>query len=147
MWISLLSSSDEGTDYTGGRISESAGASRGTCRYSDGIGFLIISISYEESPKGHSARGFHYSRRCREGGHGKIRPSQSCPRIHPRPLCQFRGLLATPCSKFLSDERICREPLPLETKSKTSSHVWSHWRHVLQRFQATWRSRGAGTNL
>ena len=29
MWISLLSLSDEGTGYTGGRINESAEASRG----------------------------------------------------------------------------------------------------------------------
>ena len=39
---------------TGGRMSESAEASRGTCRYNCGVGSLLISISCEEGSEGHS---------------------------------------------------------------------------------------------
>ena len=50
-----LSPSDENTGYTGGRVSESAEESTGMCRYNDGVGSLLISISYKEGLEGLSA--------------------------------------------------------------------------------------------
>ena len=50
-----LSPSDEDTSYTGGRISESAEASRGMCHYNDGVVSLLKHISRQESSEGHSA--------------------------------------------------------------------------------------------
>ena len=55
MWILLLSLSDEGTGYTGGRINESAEASRGTCHYNDGANSLLMSVSREKGQEGRSA--------------------------------------------------------------------------------------------
>jgi len=44
---------------TGGKIIESAEASRGMCHYHDGVGSLVMSTSFEEGPEGHDARRFH----------------------------------------------------------------------------------------
>ena len=62
MLISFLSPSDEDTGDTGGRINESAEPSRGMCHSNHGVGSLLISISYEEGPEGHSAWGCYHSR-------------------------------------------------------------------------------------
>ena len=59
MQISFPFPSDEVAGDTGGRMSESAEAWRGMCGYNCGIGSLLISISCEEGPEGHSAWGCH----------------------------------------------------------------------------------------
>jgi hypothetical protein len=58
----FISLSDEDTGDTGGRISEPAEASRGMCYYGDGVCPLLISISCEDGPEGHTDWGCHRSR-------------------------------------------------------------------------------------
>jgi len=55
MLISSLSPSDEDIGDTGGRINEPAGPSRGMRHSNHGVGSLLIFISCEEGPEGHSA--------------------------------------------------------------------------------------------
>jgi len=62
MLISSLSPSDEDIGDIRGRINESTEASRGMCHSNHGVGSLLIFISCEEGPEGHSAWGCHHSR-------------------------------------------------------------------------------------
>jgi len=55
-----FSPSDEDSGDTGGKIIESAEASRGMCHYHDGVGSLVMSTSFEEGPEGHDTRRFHH---------------------------------------------------------------------------------------
>ena len=63
MRISFLSPSVENTGDTGGKLNESAEASRGMCPYNGGVGSLLISVSREAGSEGYSAWGCHRWRR------------------------------------------------------------------------------------
>ena len=62
----------------------------------------------------------------------------SKPFLQPSPpFMLITGLAYDPYSLPFSNEPIRRKPQPLETKSKTSSHARSRWRHSLPRSQVT----------
>ena len=63
MRILFLFPLDEVAGDTGGRMNESAEASRGMCPYNGGVGSLLISVSCEAGPEGYSAWGCHRWRR------------------------------------------------------------------------------------
>ena len=144
--FTLFCVSEENTDGAKEEGGGPAEAIRSTCQCHCVVRFPLTSISSGERPEGPSTWCYPHSCQCRRGNLRQIRSPSSVPRNYLHRLCKTPSSLSTPLLKIVLDEWTYRKQSSRGTRSKTSFHVWLYWRHVLQRFQATLKSRGAGMN-